>query len=195
MKHLSKVSIVLGAVLLISAIAIMAFSGIRADRANRDAQQILEKLQPMLPEAEDRVPEQRGNNAMASMEIQGVNIAGILELPKYGRTLPLAASWDTDLVSSMPCRFAGSIYDSSLIIGGVDSQEQFSFASRMEVGDRLYLTDMEGGRYTYCVAAIQHAQHATLDKLQAGEYPLTVFVKDSKTSEYLLIRLESDFGG
>ena len=141
-----------------------------------------------MPSPIDRVPEERGNNSMAAIEIDGVNVVGVLEVEKYQTTLPIAASWDTHLLSSLPCRFTGSIYDQTLIIGATDSQSQFDFATLLDVGDRMVLTDMEGGRYTYSVEIIHHAKHATLEKLQEGEYPLTIFVKNSKTSQYLLIR-------
>lgn len=186
----SLICIVLGVALLLGTAGMLLSSSLLARQGSKDAAQILEKAQTLMPQAADRVPEERGNNKMASMEIDGVNVVGVLSFTGYGRTLPLAGDWDTTLVSSMPCRFTGSIYDTSLIIGAVDGETQLSFASRMEVGDEVVLTDMEGGRYTYQVEAIQHAKHATLEKLQAGDYALTIFVKDSNTSQYLLIRCQ-----
>ena len=180
--------ILAGAVLILTAVVILLINGVSARQNARDAGQILEKAQVLMPRAIDRVPEERGNNTMASMEIDGINIVGVLSFPGYGQTLPLAGQWDTGLLSTMPCRFTGSIYDGSLIIGAGDGDTQLSFASWMEVEDEIVLTDMEGGRYTYKVAAIHHAKHATLQKLQEGDYPLTVYVKNSETSEYLLIR-------
>lgn len=189
-SRLSTVCLVLGAALLIATGAILAVGQLQTRQARKDAVQILEKARILMPQAIDRVPEERGNNTMASQQIDGVNIAGVLEVPHFGTTLPLASGWDVGMVSSMPCRFGGSIYDSSLIIGAVDSEGQFSFASAMEVGDLIVLTDMEGGRYTYHVEAIQHAKHATRGKLQSGDYALTIFVKDSQNSQYLLLRCQ-----
>ncbi len=187
----SLICIILGAAMILSAAGMLVASRISAARAKVDSAQILGQVQALIPPAVDYVPEERGNNAMASLQIDGVNVAAVLEIPQYGRTLPVASGWDTDRVSSMPCRFAGSIYDSSLIIGAVDSQDQIPFTGQLEVGVQIILTDTEGGRYSYRIAAIQHAKHATLEKLQQGDYALTIFVKDSKTAEYLLIRCNS----
>lgn len=187
----SLVCILAGAVLILVAVAILLANGFSARQDARDARRILEEAQTLMPQAMDRIPQERGNNTMASMEIEDVNVIGVISFPGYGRTLPLAGQWDTSLVRSMPCRFTGSIYDRSLIIGAMDGESQIPFASRMEVGDEILLTDMEGGRYTYRVEAIHHARHATLAKLQEGEYDLTIFVKDSQHSEYLLIRCRS----
>lgn len=187
----SLICIVLGAALILGAAGALVASGVSAGRARVDAVVILKKTQALLPSAVDQVPEERGNNGMASLQIDGVNVAAVLEVPQYGKILPVASTWDTDRVAYLPCRFAGSIYDSTLIIGAVDSEDQIFFAGQMEAGTQILLTDMEGGRYSYRVAAIHHAKHATLEKLQQGGYDLTIFVKDSKTSEYLLIRCNS----
>lgn len=182
------VCVILGIALLVGGVLLWVTAGTPAGHGQKDALQILEKAQALMPQSANRVPEERGNNTMAAMEIDGVNVVGVLEFPQYGRTLPVASQWDTALVSSLPCRFTGSIYDRTMIIGAVDGQ--LPFAAQTEVGDRVLLTDMEGGRYTYRVAAIHHAKHATLEKLQAGDYAMTIFVKVSKTSEYLLIRCQ-----
>lgn len=187
----SCICVLLGVALLLGAVVMLGTQGTSTNHGARDTQMILEKAQALIPQPVSRVPQERGNNTMAAIQIDGINVVGILEAPQYGRTLPVASTWDTGLVSSMPCRFAGSIYDQTLIIGAVDGEGQLSFAAQMEVGDTILLTDMEGGRYTYRVAAIHHAKHATLEKLQSGDYAMTLFVKDSKTSEYLLIRCQS----
>ena len=184
------VCVILGIALLVGGVLLWVTAGPSAGHGQIDTLQILEKAQALMPQAADRVPEERGNNTMAAMQIDGVNVVGVLEFPQYGRTLPVASQWDTALVSSMPCRFTGSIYDRTIILGAVDGSMQLPFAAQMEVGDRVLLTDMEGGRYTYRVAAIHHAKHATLEKLQSGDYPMTIFVRVSKTSEYLLIRCQ-----
>lgn len=184
----SLICIVLGAALILGAVGILTASQIAAAQAKVDAAEVLQKVQALMPPSVDCVPEERGNNGMASLQIDGVNVVAVLEISQYGKILPVASAWDTDRVSYLPCRFTGSIYDSSLIIGAVDEEDQIPFAGQLEVGAKILLTDTEGGRYSYRVAAIHHAKHATLEKLQQGEYDLTIFVKDSKTLEYLLIR-------
>ena len=186
----SRLCICLGLILILGAGALLLWQNNREKSARVDAAAILQKTLSQLPPAVDAVPEVRGNNRMSSRQIDGVDVIGVLEFPLQGRTLPLAGDWNTNRVSYMPCRFTGSIYDSSLIIGAVDGQDQIPFAGTLEVGDEVVLTDMEGGRYHYSVAAIHHAKHATRNKLQQGDYPLTVFVKDSQSGQYLLIRCE-----
>lgn len=186
--RLPLICIVLGTVLAIAAIGMLLYNYISLSLAKNDAVEILAQAQVLMPPIENRAPEERGNNAMASIEIDGVNVIGVMELPQYGRTLPIASGWNTALLKSLPCRFTGSIYDKTLIIGATNGETQLDFVTKMDVGDQIILTDMEGGKYTYRVDMIQHSKHAALSKLQEGDYALTVFVKNSKNSEYLLIR-------
>lgn len=193
--RISVICILLGVALILGAAGVAIASRVKDSRAKVDADRLLQKVQAMMPPAVNCVPEERGNNTMASMQIDGVNVVGVLEFPQYGRSLPVVSEWDTARVSSVPSRFTGSIYDSSLIIGAVDSQNQIPFAGSLEVGTEVVLTDMEGGRYTYRVSAIHHAKHATLEKLQEGDYDLTIFVKDSENAQYLLIRCNTKATG
>ena len=186
----SRICIALGSGLILAAAVLLLWHGIRAENGRVDAEAILQKTLSLLPPGMDAVPEARGNNRMPSRQMDGLDVAGVLEFPRYGKILPLASRWDTNRVNHLPCRFAGSIYDSSLIIGAVDSHDQLPFAGEMEVGTQIVLTDMEGGRYHYRVAAIHHAKHTSLSKLRQGDYPLTIFVKDSEHNQYLLIRCE-----
>ena len=183
-------SIAAGILLIAIAAGMFLYDIGSAALAAKDADAILAQIDQRMPALVERVPQERGNNTMASMEIDGVNIVGTIELEKYGLRLPIAAGWDADLLPSMPCRFTGSIYDESLIIGASDEEGQLSCATSMEVNDLIVLTDMEGGRYTYTVEAIRHSSHADLEKLQEGNFALTIFVKDSSsaTTQYLLIR-------
>lgn len=187
-SYFSLICVVLGIAIVIGAAGFLLHRRIDQSSTAQKANSILPKVLERMPQIVDRVPEERGENRMPSLQIDGINVILVLEFSRYARQLPVLSGWDADLASVVPCRFTGSIYDSSIIIGAGDRQGQLDFANQLEVGEKLTLTDMEGGRYSYQVMAIQHAQHATLEKLQEGEYDLTLFVKDSKSGAYLLIR-------
>ena len=48
--------------------------------------------------------------------------------------------------------------------------------------------DMEGNRYSYLVAAIEHSDSVPLDKLISEDYDLTVFIKNSMAMDYTIVR-------
>jgi len=185
---LQMILLILGGVLILSAICMLIYIKISGGIAISKCEKIVEEIERLIPNPVDSFPEERGNNTMSSMQIEKVNVAGIIEMPQYDMKLPFCSSWDTKKSASLPCRFSGSVYDSSLIIGSVDEPGQFDFVKDIELNNVMYLTDMEGFRYTYLVAAIERSSSASAEKLITDEYDLTVFVKASLSMEYIIIR-------
>lgn len=183
-----SVLLTIGAVLVIGALVVVSYNSIASYLAEKKCEKIVEKIEKLIPEPISSFPEERGNNTMSSMQIEKMNVAGIIEMPQYDLKLPFCSSWDEKNSASVPCRFYGSVYDSSLIIGAVDSDWQFGFAKELELNNVLYLTDMEGYKYTYLIAKIEHSDSADAKKLMTDEYDLTLFIKRSLSMEYLIVR-------
>ena len=183
----STILILIGVILILASAGMLLYNQLSVSTAIENIQQIMDKAERLMPTPQDRIPEERGNNTMAAMEIDDVNIVGLLEVPKYSSKLPVRSSWSATLVASLPCRFTGSIYDRSLIIGAGDGEGQWGFAGELEHNDRIVLTDMEGGRYTYCITNIDHSDNADLETLQSDDADLTIFVKQSLSMEYIII--------
>ena len=183
--------IIIGALAVIFAAGAFVYidvtEGQRYDRSVASVDKIMESI----PAIEKRVPTERGNNMMPSLEIDGENYVAVLEFPAYRFTMPVVATWHSSYIDSVPCRYKGSVYDNTLVIGGSDTEGQFDFAEELEVGDFLYLTDMSGGQYRFAVEAINHANEISEEKFKT-EYDMTIFVKSSGNSEYLLIRCNSE---
>ena len=81
---------------------------------------------------------------MPVLSLEGTDFMGILEFPLYDSVLPVSADWGNPL--RYPHRLSGSIYDSSLQIGGTSQAGQYDFYRQVSVGDSLFFTDMEGNR-------------------------------------------------
>lgn len=177
-----------GVLLILTACCLLTFRFVKQKRLQYDAAKALSTVETLLPTIVDTLPEERSKDYMPAMEIDGLNIAGIVEVPQYGVKLPLRATWHKDAVASLPCRYTGSVYNGTLVIGAVGSDDQLGCASKMDVGDLLYVTDMEGGRYRYAVEKIEHAKRISAERLDKGDYDLTVFVRMGR-GEYLLVRL------
>lgn len=183
----SVICLILGAVLICSAIAYGIYVMVSANNAAADNKEIVSLAEKLMPTPKDAFPDERGNNAMPSSELCGVNIAGIIEMPAYNAKLPLRSSWNAATVKSIPCRYDGSIYDRTLVIGTVDTKGQFDFVADVSVEDRLFLTDMEGDRYSYKVSSIKHFSDFNMGKWQETESDLMLFVKDGFSGEYTVI--------
>lgn len=114
---------------------------------------------------------------MAAVEIDGIDVIGLLELPGRGIKLPVSAEWDSSEQSFRPARFMGSVYDGTLIVGGRSEDGNFDFIDQLDAGEELTFTDMTGRVFRYKVRKICHADNARAETLVDSESALTLFVK------------------
>lgn len=142
-------------------------------------------IRDLIPEPQSAVPEERRDNTMSVLSLDGTDYVGILEIPRYESTLPVCADWGG--VSKHPCRFSGSIYDRTMQIGGTSQNGQFDFYREISAGDIVCFTDMEGNRYSYTVTDIRYEKHADQTALQRKEASLTLFIKHIYAFEYIVI--------
>ena len=104
--------------------------------------------------------------------------------------LPIYSSWEDGSVAKYPCRFWGSAYDNSLIVGGSDRKGQFDFCSRLDLGDKIRITDMTGTEFSYEVVRIDRRKQADLQTFEEVDCDLTLFVRDSSTLNYIIVRCD-----
>ena len=124
---------------------------------------------------------------MAAMEVDGMDFVGIVDIPAYGRELPVYGHWEAGKVSSFPCRYTGSIYDGSLIIGGSDNAGQFDFMKLITVSDPVHITDMTGARYSYTVTDIRITRDVSTGSLRGQNADLVLFARNTATLDYTLV--------
>ena len=187
-RGLSVALVLLGVILILCAAIMLLYTKLSPNISVENATETLRKAEAQLPTIIDQIPEERRNNTMSSMEINRVNIVGLIEIPKYSFKLPVYSTWDKAMVSSVPCRYTGSIYDRSLIIGAADREGQMDFVKQLYLDDRIFITDMEGGRYSYRISKIDHTDNVKTEELQSNSCDLTIFVKSSLSMEYIVIR-------
>ena len=81
----------------------------------------------------------------------------------------------------------GSIYDSSVIIGATDQKGQIDFVDNILISDKVIFTDMLGDSYLYSVMNIRFSDNAEYGNLTKGDYDLTIFIKKTYSSDYIII--------
>ena len=145
-------------------------------------------LESVIPKRTAGFKEERSNNEMPSVSYDGQDYSAILSLSRLSVELPVRASWDAKAVKKVPCRFTGNPYEGTLIIGGTEADGQFDFVPKVDVGDEVCVTDMKGCVFTYTVSTVKHAKNAKAKTLIDDNYDLTLFAKDKKTGDWLLVR-------
>ena len=159
--------------------------------AQQRAAASVDTLRTLMPDPQGAILEERRDNTMPVLSLDGTDYIGILEMPAHGSELAVCAEWRKP--SGCPCRFSGSVYDRSLQIGGTSRQGQYDFFREISVGDALFFTDMTGNRYAYTVKDICYEQHADEAALSSHDVALTLFIKNVYAFEYILVFC--DFSG
>lgn len=185
MKKIQKICVFAGIGLLVAAVLTLALWRWNITHSRKQAENYVATLQTLLPDPRDAVPETRSDNTMSSLSVDGTDFVGIIEIPGYDSVLPVGAVWGNSW--KYPCRFGGSIYDGTMQIGATTQEGQYDFYRELSVGDAVVYTDMEGNRYTFAIKSIHSEKHASQTALQQEAAPLTLFIKNIYSFEYLVI--------
>ena len=180
-----KICVIAGGLMLLSALATLLYWQWNINYSQKQAISYVETLRRLIPRPQNAVPEERRDNTMAVLSIDGLDFVGIVEMPQYGLELPVGGDWGRS--TKYPCRFSGSIYDGSLQIGATTQEGQYSFYREISLGDIVMFTDVEGNCYTLQVASMRYEKHIDQVSLHRREAALTLFVKNMYSFEYLVI--------
>lgn len=180
-----KIVIIVGACLVITAIVLLLVWQWNIRTAAEKAVEYVGVIRERIPEPQGAVPEERRDNTMAALPVDGIDFVGILEFPQYASALPVCADWGN--TSQYPCRLQGSVYDRTIQIGGTSQAGQYDFYRDISVGDCVLFTDMEGNRFSYTVEDIRYEENADQSTLQRKASSLTLFIKNIYAFEYIIV--------
>lgn len=188
MMKRNKFLLIAGVLLILGSIGILLFSRMNAQKARVEASEIVTEICGSLPERAPGVMDSFSSMDMPAHQIGGEDFSALIEVPAFGVTLPVGDGWEPALVRSYPCRFAGSAYDGTLVIGGADQPGQLDFLDRLEIGTVITVTDMTGAVFTYTVDRVGRSRTAEAERLMDPGVDLTLFVRDAYSLEYILVR-------
>ena len=184
-KNIRRLCILAGAGLLMVAGGMLLSLRNAGDQLDEYASSLL----MLIPEPQGAVLEERLDNTMPVLSLEGTDFIGILEMPRYDSVLPACAQWGK--IYRYPSCLAGSVYDGSIQIGGTTQTGQFDFFREILVGDSVFFTDVAGNRYAYTVADLRYEKHADQTTLQRKNADLTLFIKNVYAFEYLIVFCEA----
>ena len=175
-----------GLVLLAAALALTAYNLYDARRAARSVERTLEALERAepaepAPEAAPETPEEPPaylsdpETPMPTVEVDGSDYIGTLEIPSLELSLPVMSEWSYPKLRIAPCRYLGSAYLGDLIIAAHNYDSHFGRLSRLTAGDAVIFTDGDGNVFRYAVSQIQELPGTAIEEMEAGEWDLTLF--------------------
>lgn len=154
------------------------------------AEDLAIQIEELLPRRSEGDPANYSDPAMPSLEIDGEDFCGLLKVPSFGVTLPLHSSWDNASAAKYPCRFWGSVYDNSLIVGGSGGKGQLDFCNKLDLGDKIRITDMTGTEFTYETVRIDRRKHADMQTFEEMDSDLVLFAPEGNSGGYIIVRCD-----
>jgi len=187
-KTLTRVFTISGFFLVVVSVLLFAVFAITQKHFAEEAKRIADQLTAAMPPVQNGFPEERTNKAMPMYIIEDESFIGILEIPAYNKSLPVAGAWDANKVFRYPCQYTGTVYEDTLVLGGSDNEGQFDFMKIITGGDCVQFTDMTGTRYTYVADRIDHTRDVSTENLLTGDFDLVLFARNTYAFDYTVVR-------
>lgn len=190
-KTFGTLLIVLGAVLVLSALGMTCSNLWKDSRAGKAAQESLEKLTAPLPQPEktqenEQLPllvdpaeielyEAYPYMDMPEQEVDGRMYIGVLEIETLELRLPILSQWSDSDYQIAPCRYSGSAYQNDLVIAGHNYGSHFRRLSDLSIGDTVRFTDVDGNVFVYVMVDIELLNADQVEEIRTGDWDLTLF--------------------
>ena len=182
--------IVVGALLLLSAVGLLGYNMLEERSAGESAQAVLDQIIPAVktpgkPQHEDlhgSVPQAEPPNyilnpqmELPETEYDGRRYVGVITIPALEVELPVLKGWSRSGAKIAPCRFEGTPYMDDLVICAHNYQSHFGRLNTLKTGDLVQFMDMEGNLFTYQVVSFEILQPNQAELLRSGGWDLTLF--------------------
>ena len=141
---------------------------------------------PLLPQTGG--PEIEDEQPMLETKEDNDTCQSLLTIPGLKLELPLWGRWSYEKLKTAPCRYTGSIGSGNLVILGHNYAEHFGSINRLNEGDRLSITDAEGGQTCYVVAAQEILEAWDWERLNSGGYELSLMTCTDDGTQRRVVR-------
>ncbi len=195
-----------GLLLIAAAFLLTGYNRYEEYRASRSVSHTLHQLEAACTnetEAGDSSDEDASPNAeiipdyivnpemqMPVQNIDGQDYIGILTIPAYELELPIINEWNYPNLKAAPCRYTGSVYTKDIIIAGHNYRSHFAKLEKLDVGEQIVFTDMEGNVFTYAVTEREILNATEVEAMQEGDWDMTLFTCTVDGAYRVTIRCE-----
>lgn len=189
-KRFTRILMLAGILLIAAAVSLVLADQISQKKQAETARETAQLLLALMPEVHGGVYAEDVSLEMPVMEIGGTDFAGVLEVPAYDALLPVKNNWEKNSVFRQPSRYAGSMYNGSLIIGGSMNAGQFDFVKWISAGELVTMTDMTGLRTSYLVFDVAQTKDVSDENLTGQDADLVLFARNPYGRDYRLVLCE-----
>ena len=115
---------------------------------------------------------------------------GVLDIPALGMNLPVVGELSYSALKVAPCRYTGSAYQDDLIIAAHNYSGHFGKIKRLQAGDDVFFTDMDGNLFSYQVVSMEVIKDTAVEDMRSEGYDLTLFTCTYAGDSRMTIRCE-----
>lgn len=184
-----------GLLLIVLALSLTVYNIWDEKRAGQEASEVLEKLTEEIDEPTEEAEAEMlyqmyPDMEMPAIQIDGKRYLGILEIPALDLRLPIMESWSYPNLKHSPCRYEGSAYSEDLIIAGHDYRSHFGLLKKLQQGDQMAFTDVDGNQFVYEVAGKEVLAGTDVEEMKSGDWDMTLFTCTYSGRTRMTIRCE-----
>lgn len=165
----------IGLVLIIAALCLTMYNYIDSYRAARAANQLADELAAQISDEGSQYYLIDPNIEMPTVEIEGRDCIGYIEIPALNISLPVLSEWSYPGLKVSPCRYKGSAYLDNMIIAAHNYRTHFGTIESLEPGTEVIFTDADGNRFEYEVSQLELLNGTDVEKMEEGDWDLTLF--------------------
>jgi len=185
------VSIILGLLMIASAIGLAMYNIQESRHAEAVAQETVEHIREVRPEPEVTftpeillnvteetvIPDYILNPQieMPLVHYNGWDYIATITIPALGLEIPVISEWSYPALRVAPCRYTGSAYLDNLVIAAHNYQSHFGRLDELQEGEQVLLTDSDGNVFTYQVAYREVLMPTAIEEMTQGDWDLTLF--------------------
>lgn len=181
-RILSGILIGLGILLILGAAGLLLYNQQEADEAASISAQVLPRISDYVEAVRETAtvpPLETDPSApppnMPVAEIDGQLYVGVLTIPSINYEVPVLSECTLALLRLGACRFYGATYSNDLVICAHNYNRLYSSLSRLQPGDLVWFTDMDGLTWTYEVADLETLTPNMVEEMNHSGYDLTFF--------------------
>ena len=185
-----------GLLLLAAAFLLISYNLWEGQQAGDAAGKVLDELTQAMKQQSENIPDylEHPEMEMPTLEVEGNQYIGTLEIPALGLTLPVMSQWSYPKLRIAPCRYAGSAYQEGFVIAAHNYSSHFGNLNQLSSGDRIYFTDVTGNRFSYQVAEVEELNPTALEEMVSEGWDLSLFTCTLSGQARVTVRCERMVG-
>ena len=169
-RRIGTIFVIFGLVLICSALSLFLYNNYQEQQSYKETENILSAL-----ENSELNNNETNDTDEVTIDINGYEYIGFIEIPKIEIELPVLSEWDYARLKIAPCRQFGSINTDDIVIAAHNYKKHFGNLSSLNIGDEIILTDPSKNTHAYSVARIEVLKPTDVEKVQNSGYDLVLY--------------------